>query len=136
MDEKQSLEELISRGEGQSLEFKAAIPTPRHLARTIAAFANSGGGTILLGVREDGSVPGVSFYFAEKALESALQLLKPPPEALLTQLSGVRANAVARIDVAAEPAGPVAVPDGLFYRSGTSIEPLPAGKIREKALSK
>jgi predicted HTH transcriptional regulator len=59
MDERQSLEQLISQGEGQSLEFKAAVPSPEHLARLIAAFANSGGGTILLGVQEDGSVPGV-----------------------------------------------------------------------------
>lgn len=60
MDEQQSLEQLISQGEGQALEFKAAVPSAEHLARLIAAFANSGGGTILLGVREDGSVPGVS----------------------------------------------------------------------------
>lgn len=59
MDERESLQQLISRGEGKALEFKSAIPSPQHLAREIAAFANSRGGTILLGVREDGTIPGV-----------------------------------------------------------------------------
>ena len=72
MDERQSLEQLISQGEGRALEFKPAAPCPEHLARLIAAFANSGGGTILLGVREDGTVPGVFRSDAESALRSAV----------------------------------------------------------------
>lgn len=39
-----------------------------------------------------------------------------------------------RIDVAEEPAGPVAAPDGLFRRSGARVEALPADKIRERTL--
>ena len=41
MDERESLEQLVLRGEGATLEFKAAVPSPQHLARLLAAFANS-----------------------------------------------------------------------------------------------
>jgi predicted HTH transcriptional regulator len=135
MDERQSLEQLISRGEGQSLDFKAAVPSPEHLARLIAAFANSGGGTILLGAREDGSTPGVLRSDVEDALRSAIQRLTPPPEVLLTTVPASWGQPVARIDVAEEPTGPVAAPDGLFRRYNGRIEALPADTIRERALN-
>jgi predicted HTH transcriptional regulator len=134
MDERESLQQLISRGEGKALEFKSAIPSPQHLAREIAAFANSGGGTILLGVREDGTIPGVFGSDAQRALRSAIELLTPKPEALLTELPGPGGQTVGRIDVVNEPAGPVATPDGLFRRSDARIEALPADVIRERAL--
>jgi predicted HTH transcriptional regulator len=114
MDDRESLQQLIARGEGKALEFKSAVPNPQHLAREIAAFANSGGGTILLGVREDGSIPGVFVSDAERSLRSATELLTPKPEALLTERPGPGGRVVGRIDVADEPAGPVAAPDGFF----------------------
>jgi predicted HTH transcriptional regulator len=135
MDERQSLEQLISQGEGQSLDFKAAVPSPEHLARLIAAFANSGGGTILLGGREDGSTPGVLRSDVEGALRSAIQRLTPPPEVLRTMVPASWGQPVARHDVAEEPTGPVAAPDGLFRRSDGRIEALPADTIRERALN-
>jgi predicted HTH transcriptional regulator len=138
VNDREVLEQLISRGEGSGLEFKAAIPSPHHLAREIAAFANSGGGTILLGVREDGTMPGVLASDAQKVLSSAIELLTPRPEALFTELrpSGTQGvgHVVGRVDVAPEPAGPVTTPDGVFRRTDACIEPLPAHSIRERAL--
>jgi hypothetical protein len=93
-----------------------------------------GGGTILLGVREDGTIPGVFGSDAQRALRSAIELLTPKPEALLTELPGPGGQTVGRIDVVNEPAGPVATPDGLFRRSDARIEALPADVIRERAL--
>ena len=51
--------EQIARGEGKTLEFKAAIPTSERLAKSIIAFANIGGGKILIGVKDDGTVIGI-----------------------------------------------------------------------------
>lgn len=51
---------LIATGEGQTLEFKRCGHKPeRDVFETICAFANRQGGTILLGVLDDGSVSGV-----------------------------------------------------------------------------
>lgn len=58
-DFQSKVEGLISRGEGFQIEFKRDIPE-RHerLLKHVAAFANGDGGTILLGVDDDGTVVG------------------------------------------------------------------------------
>lgn len=48
---------LIQEGEGTTLEFKENLSAS--LAREIVALANTIGGKILLGVRDDGAVVGV-----------------------------------------------------------------------------
>ncbi len=62
------LRNLIQTGEGTHLEFKRTIPTAKKIAREIAAFANSSGGTILVGVDDNGSIPGIRAYFEEEYL--------------------------------------------------------------------
>lgn len=55
------LPEIRASGEGFSYEFKAEFPPQGHeLAKEVAAFATSGGGLILLGVRDDGTVVGLT----------------------------------------------------------------------------
>ncbi len=46
----EELAHLIAEGEGPYLEFKAARVKPATLARTLVAFANSGGGRIVIGI--------------------------------------------------------------------------------------
>ncbi len=50
---------IAARGEGQHIEFKLRVPRPERMAREMIAFANSGGGTLLVGVDDDGSIVGV-----------------------------------------------------------------------------
>ncbi len=60
------LRNLIQTGEGTYLEFKKTTPSPDKIAREIAAFANTGGGTILIGVDDYKNVTGISGYFEEE----------------------------------------------------------------------
>ena len=64
------ISDLIMAGEGDSIEFKstlrwdirAAKTNPaieRSCLKTISAFVNSSGGTLLIGVRDDGSIEGI-----------------------------------------------------------------------------
>ena len=62
------LKNLIQTGESTHLEFKRTIPTAKKIAREIAAFANTTGGTILIGVDDNGTVPGIREYFEEEFL--------------------------------------------------------------------
>lgn len=55
----ESLKTLIAKGENQQLDFKYCISDSRKIARTLSAFANSDGGTLLIGVRDNGSIAGV-----------------------------------------------------------------------------
>lgn len=48
----------IEAGEGSRLEFKSGLPRPRKVARTLAAFANTRGGCLLVGVGDRGEVLG------------------------------------------------------------------------------
>ena len=55
------LVDMLERGEGISVEFKRCGSTPGHdTFETICSFANRQGGSILLGVEDDGTVVGVS----------------------------------------------------------------------------
>ncbi len=60
------LRNLIQTGEGPYLEFKRKISTPGKIAREIAAFANTNGGTILIGVDDNKDVVGITGYFEEE----------------------------------------------------------------------
>ena len=47
-----ALADLLSRHEGKTLEFKRDLSSPEGLVKTIIAFANGAGGTILVGVED------------------------------------------------------------------------------------
>jgi predicted HTH transcriptional regulator len=51
---------MLVGGERADVEFKTSLADGRRLVETIAAMATSGGGTILVGVRDDGRPVGVS----------------------------------------------------------------------------
>lgn len=54
------LNKQITRGEDSKNQFKADVRNLDSLAAEITAFANSDGGTIYIGVADDGSVPGLN----------------------------------------------------------------------------
>ncbi len=58
MDETLVLE-LIQQGENSSIEFKSDDIRPESLAREMVAFSNTLGGSVLLGVEDDGRITGI-----------------------------------------------------------------------------
>ncbi len=74
------LRQRIAEGEGISLEFKSTVESAQRIARTLAAFANTRGGTLLIGVEDDGQLSGI-FSEAEemgKMEQAAEQVCEPP----------------------------------------------------------
>ncbi|MBC8264957.1 MAG: putative DNA binding domain-containing protein [Anaerolineales bacterium] len=55
----QEMQALIARDEGQTLEFKKSVGQLRRAVETVVAFANTRGGHLLIGVRQDGEIVGV-----------------------------------------------------------------------------
>ncbi len=53
------LQNQISLGEDSTRQFKVNVRNAESLASEMAAFANSKGGTIYLGLADDGSMPGL-----------------------------------------------------------------------------
>lgn len=69
--EQQYIKRLISEGENQRIDFKFAINDSRKIARTLVAFANTNGGKLLVGVKDNGAIAGVrsdeEYYMVEAA---------------------------------------------------------------------
>jgi ATP-dependent DNA helicase RecG len=79
------LRNKITQGEGIDLEFKACrTQLPKSLYKTVCAFLNRHGGTILLGVLDDGTIQGVDPAFIEQVRKDFVtainnsQKLTPP----------------------------------------------------------
>lgn len=53
------IQKLIEEGEHQLLDFKFEISDSRRIARSLAAFANTDGGRLLVGVKDNGAIAGV-----------------------------------------------------------------------------
>jgi predicted HTH transcriptional regulator len=62
---------LIAEGEHQQLDFKFEIADAHKIARTLVAFANTDGGRLLVGVKDNGALAGVrseeEYYMVEAA---------------------------------------------------------------------
>src|SRR3954449_12098011 len=58
----EEIQQLIGGGESLTVEFKRELSSsrPRDICKEIAALATMQGGHLLVGVDDDGSVPGVS----------------------------------------------------------------------------
>ncbi|MDP4209426.1 MAG: putative DNA binding domain-containing protein [Bacteroidota bacterium] len=65
------IKRLIAEGEHQQLDFKFAITDSRKIAKTLVAFANTDGGTLLIGVKDNGNIAGIrsdeEYYMVEAA---------------------------------------------------------------------
>ncbi len=59
MDDKHYLLSIISEGEHQQQDFKYRVADACKLAKTVSAFANTDGGRLIIGVRDDGHLSGV-----------------------------------------------------------------------------
>ena len=70
----QALKKLVAKGEGATLEFKRKASYPEKIIGEMAAFANTNGGVLLVGVSDDGTIPGLKFPDEEAfAIRSALK---------------------------------------------------------------
>ena len=60
------LKSLVRQGENIQLEFKLKANHPEKIIREVVAFANTKGGTLLIGVGDDKSIPGLKFVDEEE----------------------------------------------------------------------
>lgn len=69
---------LISQGEHQTLDFKHSITDSKKIARSLCAFANTIGGILLIGVKDNGNIIGINSEEEYYMVESAAQLFCKP----------------------------------------------------------
>ena len=57
----QELRKVCSKGEGQFIEFKQYASEPNQIIEEISGFLNAGGGKLIIGVRDDGTIIGLKY---------------------------------------------------------------------------
>ena len=55
------LQQLCKQGEGQYLEFKQYATEPDQVVEEVSGFLNSTGGSLLIGIKDDGTITGLKF---------------------------------------------------------------------------
>lgn len=65
IDFKRTTLELIEMGEGLTVEFKRTIDSPYKIAKTLASFANTSGGVLLVGIADNRSTVGINSELRE-----------------------------------------------------------------------
>ncbi|MCX6307003.1 MAG: ATP-binding protein [Bacteroidetes bacterium] len=70
---------LIAEGEHQQLDFKFEIADAHKIARTLVAFANTDGGRLLVGVKDNGVLAGVRSEEEYYMVEAAAKMYCKPP---------------------------------------------------------
>lgn len=76
MDE---LQRLILHGENDTVDFKQRVTQPEKIARTLVSFANTRGGVILIGVKDNGTISGIDPEEEKHTLQLAADFYCDPP---------------------------------------------------------
>lgn len=69
---------LIAEGEHQMLDFKFEISDCRKIARSLVAFANTDGGRLLIGVKDNGVISGIRSEEEKHMIETSAQMYCKP----------------------------------------------------------
>ena len=74
------IQDLINQGEGARLDFKQTVNNYSKIAKSIVSFANTHGGILLVGVRDNGTIGGVSPEEYKFVLQHAIEFYcRPQP---------------------------------------------------------
>ncbi|MBR4155644.1 MAG: ATP-binding protein [Bacteroidales bacterium] len=72
------IQKLIKEGEHQTQDFKYEISDSKKIARTLAAFANTDGGRLLIGVKDNGNISGIRSEEEKHMIQTAAEIYCKP----------------------------------------------------------
>lgn len=76
---KQHIESYLIKGERQTIEFKQRLTKPQKIAKTITSLANTDGGILMIGIRDDKAIVGVDVDQEKYVLYDAINHFCDPP---------------------------------------------------------
>jgi ATP-dependent DNA helicase RecG len=136
METPKTIRGILDKGESSRVGFKSSAAGVEDLGETICAFLNSGGGQIVVGVREDGHIEG---EVSAKKIEATLRSLSggTAPGGLIApnavwDVSEERLDegTVAIIDVPGGGDPPYVFRDSIFIRVGSQTRQATGSQIR------
>jgi len=93
------IQDLISEGEHLKQDFKFEITDSRKIARTLAAFANTEGGRLLIGVKDNGNISGISSDEEYHMIEAAAQMYCRPEISFESRKWMIRGKTILEINI-------------------------------------
>lgn len=107
----QYIRQLVSEGEHCHQDFKFEISDARKIARSLSAFANTEGGRLLVGVKDNGKIAGVRSDEEIYMIEAAATLYCQPRVELETQTYRVEGKTVLEVRIGETDAKPICALD-------------------------
>ncbi len=101
------LQALIAEGEHLHQDFKFAISDSRKIAKSISAFANTEGGRLLIGVKDNGHIAGVRSEEEIYMIEAAATMYCKPQVNFTSRTYQVKGKTVLEINIAEAKLKPV-----------------------------
>ncbi|OFX59448.1 MAG: hypothetical protein A2066_18465 [Bacteroidetes bacterium GWB2_41_8] len=95
------MQKLILQGEHQRQDFKYCISDSKKIARSLVAFANTDGGRLLIGVKDNGNIAGVRSEEEYYMVEAAARIYSRPMIEFTTKQHFVEGKTV--LEVMIEP---------------------------------
>lgn len=141
MTTKDELRGIVAAGEDQGLEFSNVIPPVDQIARHLAAFANTSGGRLLIGMGTPGAddaekpVHGADPDRAVNTIIRAAERVEPRPQ-VRTDVVPVDGRPVVVADVAPSAAVPLITAGVAYVRKGAFTTPATADDILGRAVQK
>jgi predicted HTH transcriptional regulator len=128
VDDKRYLLSLIREGEHQQQDFKYRVADAAKLAKSVSAFANTDGGRLLIGVRDDGNLSGVRSEEEIYMMHQAAYKYCKPEASIKFDTYHVEGRTIVVATVPPSDKRPVCALDDESLRNGDS-----AGKSRKRA---
>lgn len=111
MKKKHPIEALIEQGEHQQLDFKFEVSDSKKIARTLSAFANTDGGRLLIGVKDNGAISGVRSEEEYFMIEAASKMYTHPEVPFTAKRWDVNGKTVLEVYIAPSHEKPHTAPD-------------------------
>lgn len=90
---------LIEEGEHQQQDFKYCINDSKKIAKSLVAFANTDGGRLLIGVKDNGKIAGVRTEEEFYMVEAAAKIYSDPPIDFSTKQWHIEGKTVLEISI-------------------------------------
>ena len=106
------IKQLVEEGEHEHQDFKFEISDARKIARSISAFANTEGGRLLVGVKDNGKIAGIRSEEEIYMIEAAATMYCEPKVEVETQTYIVEGRTVLMVQINEVKTKPVFALDG------------------------
>ena len=103
----QYIQKLASEGEHEHQDFKFEISDARKIARSLSAFANTGGGRLLVGIKDNGKIAGVRSEEEIYMIEAAATMYCRPTMELETKTYIAEGRTVLEVCIAEAASKPI-----------------------------